>query len=57
MEIVKDDIEPKNSKGDFHGYQEWYYNNRLWVRCNYDRDEPIGYEDDHHKYMANYYIR
>ena len=40
------DIEPKDSKGHAHGYQEWYWD-KLWVRCNYKHGEPIGYEENH----------
>ena len=53
----KRDIDPRNKNGDFHGYQEWYYDNSLWLRCNYVHDEPKGYEDDHHKETTTYYIR
>ena len=44
------EIQPKNSKGKFHGYQEWYWDiecNRLWHRGKYKNGNPIGYEDYH----------
>ena len=40
------DIEPKDSKGHAHGYQEWYWD-KLWVRCNFKHGVEIGYEENH----------
>ena len=40
---TKIDIEPKNSKGQFHGYQEWYIFNVLWFKGNRINGERIGY--------------
>lgn len=38
------DIEPKDSKGKKHGYQQWYdSNNRLWLLGNAKHGEWIGY--------------
>lgn len=51
------EIQNKNNQGDFHGYQEWYYLDKLWLRVVYKHDEPVGYEDDQHKKITNFYIR
>lgn len=56
-EIENKNINNKKYNGDFHGYQEWYYGDKLWLRVMYKHDEPIGYEDDHHKNISTFYIR
>ena len=56
MFIDEREIENKNSKGEHHGYQEWYLDNKLWLRVVYKNSEPIGYEDDQRKKETNYYI-
>jgi hypothetical protein len=52
---MKEIVNKKNHY--FHGYQEWYLNDELWLRVVYKHDEPVGYEDDHRKKIANFYIR
>ena len=60
MEIYKD-IDPTNLKGQLHGYQEWYAENKLWirglVRCNYKNGQEIGYEEWHNNTQTNFYIK
>ena len=46
---MKENILPKNSKGDDHGYHEYYltpYNNqpKLSFRCVYKNGDFIGYD-------------
>lgn len=58
MEIYKK-ISPMNTKGEYHGYQEWYSNNgtRITLRCFMIHDFEIGYEEWHNHKATNYYIR
>ena len=54
------DIEPKNSKDQYHGYQQWYYcdnNHKLYLRGNWKNDNEIGYEEWHSNKRTNFYIR
>ena len=44
---VNKDIEPRNTKGEVHGYQERYHNNKLYVRCNYKNGLGVGYYEWH----------
>lgn len=39
---MKEDIDPKNTKGQWHGYQEWHFSD-YWVRCNYVNGNIVGY--------------
>jgi hypothetical protein len=41
------DIRNKNSKGQSHGYQEWYGYNKVIYRGNYKNNERIGYAEYH----------
>jgi len=41
------DIINYNSKGLTYGYQEWYWDNKLWVRGNRKNGDKIGYEEFH----------
>ena len=53
-------IQPRNSKGQFHGYNELYYTNgNLWFRVFYKNDQEIGYEEMHSPIYGktNFYIR
>lgn len=52
------EIEPIDSNGDWHGYQEWYaLYNRLWYRGMYKHGLEIGYEEYHKCDETNYYIK
>ena len=50
---MKEDIRNKNSKGQRHGYQEWYsytklnYKEKLIYRGDYKNNERIGYAEYH----------
>jgi hypothetical protein len=50
------DIDQKDAKGEYHGYQQWYWDNDLWVRCTYKHGNDIGYEENHRNEETNYYI-
>jgi len=46
----KEDIEPKNDKCEWHGYQEWYYHDdTIMHRCKYKNGKQIGYYEYHHR--------
>jgi len=52
------DIEPKNEKGYFHGYQQWYdCDKKLWVRGVFKNDDEIGYLEDHSNQETYFYIK
>ena len=54
------DIEPRNPKGDHHGYQQWYCiqnNHKLYLRGNMKNGDEIGYEECHVYKRTNFYIR
>ena len=53
----KKEIEPKDSNGDWHGYQEWYTNGDLWLRCNYKHGRKIGYRENHRHTTTYFYIK
>ena len=39
-------IEPENSKGQDHGYHEWYYNDgNRWLRVNFKNGKRDGYRE------------
>jgi len=40
------DIEPRNNKGQRHGYWEWYFiDGKLCYKCFYQNDKEVGYEE------------
>ena len=50
----------KRNKGHLHGYQEWYYYDKLWTRGLYKHDLSIGYHeyhDEYHNEATRFYIR
>jgi hypothetical protein len=52
------DIINKNNKGDFHGYNEWYWNSgKLRFRGNMKNNKVIGYTEWHGFKETEYYIR
>lgn len=51
------DIDPTNLKGQLHGYQEWYLDNKLWVRGIIKHGDRIGYYERHNWEETNFYIR
>jgi hypothetical protein len=57
MKIEIKDIEPKNKKGELHGYQQWYgIKNKLQFRGYWKNNETIGYIEWHIG-ETNFYIR
>ena len=43
---MRKNIVNKNSKGKYHGYQEWYWGNgNLWWRCNDINNLEDGYQE------------
>ena len=51
-------IRNKNSKGESHGYQEFYYlNNKLSLRANFKNGSGIGYVEMHRFVQTLYVIR
>ena len=56
--IIKNDTHTKNSKGNLHGYQEWYsFSGVLYIKGKYKNGKEIGYEELHLTKQTNYYIR
>jgi hypothetical protein len=44
----KEDIEPINSKGQKHGYHEYYdQDDKIWLRTMYQNGKLIGYREVH----------
>lgn len=43
---MKQDIDNINSKGENHGYQEWYNSDgKMWLRGTWKNGQEIGYEE------------
>jgi hypothetical protein len=43
---MKQDIGDINSKGENHGYQEWYgADGKMWLRGTWKNGQEIGYEE------------
>jgi hypothetical protein len=58
MEYNAIEIEPKNNKGEWHGYQEWYYpNGKLRCRGIMKHDLDVGYQEYHQYEETEFYIR
>jgi len=53
------DIEPKDNKLRWHGYQQWYWNanGKIWLRGNFIHGLVIGYQEWHDNKQTNFYIR
>ena len=43
---MEKDIEPRNAKGQQHGYWKVYWED-LWYKCVYDNGKRVGYEEYH----------
>jgi len=54
---MKKTIRNKNTKGQRHGYQEWYWDNELSYRGNNKNGEIIGYSEWHFTKQTRYHIR
>jgi len=63
MKKKNKEIDPKNDKGDWHGYQEWYWDDNywcdgvIWVRAVMKNGNDVGYTERHRIQTTNYYIR
>lgn len=60
----KEDIDNKNDKFEWHGYNEWYFNDTYLVRndtylvrANFKNNNKIGYAESHYYKHTSYYIR
>ena len=53
------DIETFNSKGEHHGYQEWYCYTTYTIhsRCVYKNGFEIGYDEWHSAKTTRFFIR
>jgi hypothetical protein len=45
--VKNKNIKTNDSKGEFHGYQEWYKDDKLWVRANAKHGRGFGYQEWH----------
>jgi hypothetical protein len=56
---TKKDIRPRNSKGQLHGYQEWYASTgEIQLRGISKNGDDIGYQEFHSNIQeTEYYIR
>ena len=50
------DITNKNDKDEWHGYRQRYWSDKLWYRGKWKNHNPIGYLEDHHVKLTNFYI-
>jgi len=56
--MKKKDIDNRNPKGKFHGYQEWYWGNSvLTYRGNWKNGQEFGYSERHAYKQTRYYIK
>ena len=51
------EIKQFNNKGQYHGYQQWYWLDKLELRVKYNHGFEIGYEEWHIYKQTKYYIR
>ena len=51
------DIKNYNNKGQLHGYQEWYVNNKIYYRGIRKNNKPIGYEEYHRYKITRFNIK
>ena len=54
---MKKTIRNKNTKGQRHGYQEWYWDNELSYRGVWKNNRRIGYQEWHRVKKTEYYIK
>ena len=50
------EIESRDINGDWHGYNEWYHENKLWIRSLYKHRNPMGYHENHYVKHTRFYI-
>lgn len=53
MGIMKKDIEPMDRNYHWHGYQEWYLVNKIWLRGYYKHGQAVGYLETFGDYDYN----
>ena len=53
----KNSKNPRNSKGQHHGYQEWYWKDTIYFKSNYINGNRIGYTENHYINKTTFYIR
>ena len=52
--MYKEDIDPINSKGQKHGYHEYYdQDDKMWLRTMYQNGNLIGYREVHDDTILN----
>jgi hypothetical protein len=52
------EIRNYNQKNQFHGYQEWCYEDgNIRFRCIYKNGLEVGYEEWHNNQQTNFHIR
>jgi hypothetical protein len=54
---MKKNITNRNSKHQLHGYQEFYYSDKMTCRVNYKNDKEIEYEEYHLIKEVTFYIK
>ena len=54
---VNKDIEPINSKGQFHGYFQWSNNGKLRTRYVVKNDKTLGYAENHSIKTCRFFIK
>jgi hypothetical protein len=52
-----EEIESRNDKGDYHGYQQWYDKGMLTLRGTMKNNLEVGYEEFHIAYQTSFFIR
>jgi len=45
MSKLSKNINPRNDKGEPHGYWEYYFFGTLWFRSFYHNGKVVGYEE------------
>lgn len=53
---MKKVIDPTNSKGQHHGYQEWYSQGKMSHRGNWKNNRVIGYAEWYRFNVTFFYI-
>jgi len=55
---MKDDIRNNNTKGQCHGYQEWYWHNgEFYLRGVWKNGQLHRYQERHSSKQTSYHIR
>ena len=57
MNNIKKDIEPTDKNGKYHGYQQWYSLDDIWLRCISKHGKVIGYKETHLLLETQFHIR